>query len=575
MLVAKDTILGAKCQSSTQWALESADLLPQMVNFLHLAPPIWCHAKGPFSMGFSNFPQYQDATPVKRYGFAVLAVLVALLLRKGLEPVLGGALPFLTVWAAVVISAWYGGRGPAIVASILSVVGVWYFFLSRTMGLVMVRDRNSIITAMIGFFILSGLIIALAENTRRSIKARIEAEQTARRSTAMFEAFMDNSPATEYLKDEKGRYVYTNATNRQRFSLGDPTGKTDHELFPSELADEYRLHDEMVLSENKAHEFIERTIEADGEHKWLTVKFPVVRDDGTRYIGGKSIDISDRVKAEEASRKSQAELEDKVKERTNQLLQSVSFLRTEVEMRTQTQDQLRTLSARLLRLQDEERRRVARDLHDSTGQTLSALKMNLAALQRLFNESLGNVSQLLGDSGTLTDQAIQEIRSISYLLHPPLLDEAGFQSAAKWYVEGFGQRSGIKTTLEMNDIHLKKESELVLFRVLQESLTNVLRHSGSKTVDVNLTSDQHNAVLSIRDFGSGIAPERLSALSEAGIGVGVGLGGMKQRVSQVGGHLDVKSDNSGTIVTATLPLVASTSSDETENPESGRSVPAA
>ena len=525
-------------------------------------------------MGFSDFPQYQDAITVRRYGFAVVAVLLALLLRKGLEPILGGALPFLTVWAAVVISAWYGGRGPGILASILSVIGVWYLFLSRTIGLVMVRDRTSIITAVIGFFVLCALIVALAENTRRSIKARIEAEQEARRSTAMFEAFMDNSPATEYLKDEKGRYVYTNAANRQRFSIGDPTGKTDHELFPSELADEYRRNDEIVLSENKAHEFVERTIEADGEHKWLTVKFPVVRDDGTRYIGGKSIDISDRVKAEEASRKSQAELEDKVKERTNQLLQSVSFLRTEVEMRAQTQDQLRTLSARLLRLQDEERRRVARDLHDSTGQTLSALKMNLAALQRLFTESLGNVSQLLGDSGTLTDQAIQEIRSISYLLHPPLLDEAGFQSAAKWYVEGFGQRSGIKTTLKMNDIHLKKESELVLFRVLQESLTNVLRHSGSKTVDVNLTSDQQNAVLSIRDFGSGIAPERLSALSEAGIGVGVGLGGMKQRVSQVGGHLDVKSDSTGTLVTATLPLAATTS-DETQSSGSGRSVPAA
>lgn len=526
-------------------------------------------------MGFSDLPQYQDATGVKRYGFAIFAAALALLLRRGLEPLLGNTLPFFTVWAGVVASAWYGGLGPGILTSVLSGLGVWFLFLHPATTAFIVRDRTAVLTGMIGFFVLSGLIVFLVENTRRSIRGRIEAEQEARRTTALFEAFMDNSPATEYLKDERGRYVYTNATNRQRFSLGDPTGKTDHELFPPDLADEYRRHDEIVLSENKAHEFVERTIEADGEHKWLTVKFPVVRDDGTRYIGGKSIDISDRVKAEEASRKSQVELEEKVKERTNQLLQSVSFLRTEVEMRNQTQTQLRTLSARLLRLQDEERRRVARDLHDSTGQTLSALKMNLAALQRLFTETLGNASQLLGDSGTLTDQAIQEIRSISYLLHPPLLDEAGFQSAAKWYVEGFGQRSGIKTTLKMNDVHLKKELELVLFRVLQESLTNVLRHSGSKTVEVNLTSDQHNAVLSIRDFGSGIAPERLAALNEAGIGVGVGLGGMKQRVSQVGGQLDVKSDGTGTLVIATLPLAASSPFDENDASGAGRSAPAA
>jgi two-component system NarL family sensor kinase len=175
------------------------------------------------------------------------------------------------------------------------------------------------------------------------------------------------------------------------------------------------------------------------------------------------------------------------------------------------------------------------------------------------------------DSTQLADQALQEIRTLSHLLHPPLLDEVGFSSAAQWYVEGFGKRSGIIASLELSQIPaLSKDAELVYFRVLQESLTNVLRHSGSKTLDIRLSSDSENAVLSIRDYGKGIPSEKLDTFRETGAGVGVGLGGMKQRVRELGGHLTVESSDSGTCVTATLPLAESPSQDE--SPRSGKRV---
>ncbi len=265
------------------------------------------------------------------------------------------------------------------------------------------------------------------------------------------------------------------------------------------------------------------------------------------------IDLRDLKKAEAEIRKAHDELEQKVKERTEQLATSISRLQSEMNVRRTTEQQLRELSARLLRLQDEERRRLARDLHDSTGQTLTALKLTLASLEYLITEP--NASKLFHDLNALADQALQEIRTMSHLLHPPLLDEVGFSSAASWYIDGFAKRSGIRAKLEVSAVpKFSTEAELVFFRVLQESLTNVLRHSGSGTVDIYFGSDNDNGVLRITDYGKGMPQEKLKTFRETGAGVGVGLGGMKQRVRELGGHLTVDSDASGTCVTATLPL---------------------
>lgn len=207
-------------------------------------------------------------------------------------------------------------------------------------------------------------------------------------------------------------------------------------------------------------------------------------------------------------------------------------------------------------------------MHDSTGQTLVALKMSLASAQKLILGGNDQVSNLLEDISVLADQAMQEIRATSHLLHPPLLDEAGLSSAARWYVDEFGRRSGIAATVELKaDPNLPKDAELALFRVLQESLTNVLRHSGSKRVDVIFGRDDENAVLSVRDYGQGIPLKKLENFRHTAAGVGVGLGGMKQRVRELGGHLRVESDASGTCVTATLPLRNAEQHRPADNPQ--------
>jgi len=219
--------------------------------------------------------------------------------------------------------------------------------------------------------------------------------------------------------------------------------------------------------------------------------------------------------------------------------------------------ELQNLSQRLLQVQDEERRRVARDLHDTTGQTLAALKISVSFLQESCKEEPSRLA-LVSDVAALADQAIGEIRTMSYLLHPPLLDEVGFACAAEWYVEGFAKRSGISVSAHMGDSHkrLPMRMEIVLFRVLQESLTNVHRHSGASAVRVCFQQRPESVILEIQDFGRGIPEERLGQLRQAGPEAGVGLAGMRERLRELTGKLEIESDGQGTSVRATVPLYA-------------------
>lgn len=217
--------------------------------------------------------------------------------------------------------------------------------------------------------------------------------------------------------------------------------------------------------------------------------------------------------------------------------------------------ELQTFSQRLLKIQDGERRRLARDLHDSTGQTLTALKISASLLQedcKQYPSALRLVSEVVA----LADQAINEIRTMSYLLHPPLLDEAGFRCAAEWYVEGFAKRSGIDVAFDFATEHqrLPIAIETALFRILQESLTNVHRHSKAKRARVRFSRQREYTILEIRDFGCGIAAERLAALREVNGETGVGLAGMHERLKELNGRLELESDGHGTGVRAIVPL---------------------
>jgi signal transduction histidine kinase len=221
-----------------------------------------------------------------------------------------------------------------------------------------------------------------------------------------------------------------------------------------------------------------------------------------------------------------------------------------IEKRTSA---LRRLTVSLLQSQDEERRRFARNLHDSIGQHLAALKMNLDRMNGLGQHSLR--PELLFESLLAVDECIKETRTISYLLHPPLLDEAGFKSAARWYVDGFAQRSGIQAKLNCPEkmVRLPRGVELALFRLLQEGLTNVHRHSGSSTVEVDVEIEVEMVTLAVRDTGRGIPEEILAHFRETGA-AGIGLAGMRERVTDLGGDFQVWSDKKGTVLTATIPL---------------------
>jgi len=217
---------------------------------------------------------------------------------------------------------------------------------------------------------------------------------------------------------------------------------------------------------------------------------------------------------------------------------------------------LQNLSQRLLRVQDEERRKVARDLHDSTGQTLTALKISVTVLQRKMQHDKGTRDELAGIA-SLVDEALQEIRTTSYLLHPPLLDESGLTSAAQWYLAGFAQRSGIKVRVDFDAEveRLPNQIENALFRVLQESLTNVHRHSGSFEVDVRLWREGPVVTLEVRDYGCGLSKKFPISSRMAIPDSGVGLAGMRERLNELEGELQIEPAFPGTRVRATVPLL--------------------
>lgn len=225
----------------------------------------------------------------------------------------------------------------------------------------------------------------------------------------------------------------------------------------------------------------------------------------------------------------------------------------------------RALSARVLELQDGERRKIARELHDSLGQYLVGLKINLDQFQTSGLKLEPAQALLLSETVTLTERSIAEVRTISHLLHPPLLDEIGFESAARWYAEGFAKRCGLKVNLQLSEIgeRLPKEVELALFRVLQESLTNVHRHANAKCVDIFLACADGRAVLTVQDDGRGISREVVTRF-RSGLASGVGLAGMRERLAELNGTLEVEPRARGTVVRAMIP--AAERSDSANNP---------
>jgi PAS domain S-box-containing protein len=278
----------------------------------------------------------------------------------------------------------------------------------------------------------------------------------------------------------------------------------------------------------------------DGSRFWANVIITAIRDDAGKLIGFGKVtrDFTERMRMERT-------------------LQEEVAQRREAELHLQTSEKaLRELSLHLLRTQDEERRRIGRDLHDSLGQCLTALKIKLDMLASPTGRKNDEAASEIAECVRLVEESLKEVRTISYLMYPPMLEEMGLESAIRWYVDGFSARSGINTTFEVDhDLgRLQRDVELALFRVLQESLTNVHRHSGSETAHIRLLMSNGTVTLEVTDSGKGIPSGLLEQSGQDWTGaLGVGLRGMNERMRQLGGSLEVVSTEKGTAVSASVP----------------------
>jgi PAS domain S-box-containing protein len=290
----------------------------------------------------------------------------------------------------------------------------------------------------------------------------------------------------------------------------------------------------------------------DGTRFWANVVITVLRDKNGQVTGFSKVtrDITERMEAHEALKKTNQELKNEVDQRR------------EAERKLHDSEKsLRQLSGRLLRMQEDERRRIGRELHDSVGQYLAALKMALDSAQSDQAVQGTNARQQLVECVHLAEQSIKDLRTIAYLLYPPMLEEMGLRSAIPWYLEGFSKRSGIQIDFDISPDfgRLSRDVELVIFRVLQESLTNVHRHSGSSIACVRVIVEEGYARLEVTDYGKGIASDVLSQGADAVGSLGVGIRSMVERLQQVGGKLEISSNRHGTKMLATIPCNVSSS----------------
>jgi PAS domain S-box-containing protein len=270
----------------------------------------------------------------------------------------------------------------------------------------------------------------------------------------------------------------------------------------------------------------------DGDYRWFRSRAVPIRDDRGQIVKwyGTCSDIHDSKMLEQSIRDNATQLERMVDSRT---------------------DELRRLSVRLMTMQDQERRRIARDLHDGLGQELAVAKMVVDKM--MLQKPISSQGEGWSQVSNIIDRAIQQVRTMSHLLHPPLLDEVGLLSALSWFVEGLGKRSGIEASLDVQPKdfpRLSSEMETAVFRIVQEALTNVFRHSGARNVWITLTQKERQITATVRDDGKGIGQGIAELRPDS---VGVGIGGMRQRAKEFGGDLRLTNANPGTLVELMIP----------------------
>jgi PAS domain S-box-containing protein len=399
-----------------------------------------------------------------------------------------------------------------------------------------------------------GTLVHLAVTA--DISERRQAEELLRTSEERFRALVNASSDVVYrmssdwseMRELDGRDFIANTGNPRKDWLDEYIHPDDQTLVLRTIREAVRTRNPFQLEH--------RVRRADGTMGWTYSRaVPLLNGNGEilEWFGAAS-DVTARKEAEENFRKLAQTLDAEVRTRTREL--------------EEQSNRVRQLSWRLLRSQDQERRHIARELHDSVGQTLTVLDINLELFMQEAGCKSSEVASKIEGIQKTVQQLHREIRTTSYLLHPPLLDESGLYSAISLYLQGLGERSRLEVRFEISEQfgRLPSELELVIFRLVQESLTNIHRHSESKTASIRIGRESNQISLDIRDQGKGMSSERMAEIRSGRSGVGIS--GMRERLRQFDGTMNIESDSSGTRVFATIPLPKAASPEDQSNAES-------
>ena len=397
----------------------------------------------------------------------------------------------------------------------------------------------------------AGCVIG-ASKVARDIAERRKTEQALAERALL----LDLSNDAILVRDGADRVTYWNksASELYGYSREEALGRVTYELLHTEFPEPLERITEQLLHDRRwTGELVHRR--KDGTQIVVISRWVLNRDDrgNQKSVLETNNDITKQKQSERSLRESENRLraltdslETQVRIRTEQLVQRNTEVLNQAE-------QLRDLSHRMMHIQDEERRHIARELHDSAGQLLTVLAMDLSTLVRNAQEKAPEIAESAEQARELVHQLSSEIRTTSYLLHPPLLDEEGLEAAISLYVRGLAERSGLDITFNISEGfgRLPRDMELAVFRLVQECLTNIHRHSGSKLAAICMKRAERYVLLEVEDAGSGISPEKLLEIQSRR--TGVGIRGMRERVLQCGGEMKIESTGRGTKISITLP----------------------
>jgi PAS domain S-box-containing protein len=404
-----------------------------------------------------------------------------------------------------------------------------------------------------------------ASKVARDITQQKHAEQVLRESAAKFRAVFEQTTQFAAIITKDGVLVEANKLSlevcgyRPEQVLGKLFWETPWWRNFSESREKIRAAVPVVAQGIPYRETLLYSF-ADGSERLVQFALhPIIDENGdVIFLHPTGIDITEQKRTEDKYRRLAETLDVEVQTRTKELEKKNADMMRQAE-------QVRDLSLRLLKMQDEERRHIARELHDSAGQTLAVLGMSLAGLLQKTENMAPEIVKEGEQIEELVRQLHREIRTTSYLLHPPLLDENGLASALKWYVQGVSERSGLAIELNIPEDfeRLSADMELAIFRVVQEGLTNIHRHSGSKSAEIRIARDHDHVRIEVQDRGKGMSPGRLSEIQSCVSGVGIR--GMRERIRQFQGNMTIESSCSGTHIVVTLPISEQTASSEIQS----------